>query len=77
MYSFSVCRREREKIAFQDIGLKPKLLAVRLAIYILLYTATYFHGDQLFAKPGKVQEKFSKVFVRPDRSKVEHAREKS
>ena len=71
---------------FQDIGLKPKLQAVRVGIVskettkrpvkVSFSSSSLVYEALRQARKLRHSEKFSKVFVRPDRSEEERARDK-
>ena len=79
---------ERVEEIFQDIGLKPKLQAVRVGkvskestiikrpVKVSLASSSLVYEALRQARKLRHSEKFSKVFVRPDRSDEERARDK-
>ena len=78
---------ERVEEIFQDIGLKPKLQAVRVGkvskeatkrpVKVSLASSSLVYEALRQARKLRHSEKFSKVFVRPDRSEEERARDKA
>ena len=77
---------ERVEEMFQDIGLKPKLQAVRIGkvskettkrpVKVSFSSSSSVYEALCQARKLRHSEKFSKVFVRPDRSDEELARDK-
>ena len=78
--------KERVEEVFQDIGLKPKLQAVRVGkvgkettkrpVKVSLSSSSLVYEALRQARRLRHSEKFSKVFVRPDRSVEERAQDK-
>ena len=78
---------KRVEEIFQDIGLKPKLQAARVGkvskeatkrpVKVTLASSSLVYEALCQARKLRHSEKFSKVFVRPDRSEEERARDKA